>query len=147
VRKLASLVVGSLVIVVVYVVALPHTSGGPLLAMVLAYGTGIQVARLIWSGVKDSLVVWLIFLAVVLTATYTYLPHYPPPPGASRGGANVEPPPGYVEQPLPQGSTWRNFLSVPYADPIGFAFLLFWVVVFGAYIKVVWGGNRKGGTS
>ncbi len=141
-RALLSVLVGALVIVVVYVVALPLAGisvGGPLLVMALAYGTGIQVARLIWSGVKDSLVVWLIFLAVVLTVTYTYLPNYAPPPAASRGGANVEPPPGYVPQPLPAGNSWRNFLALPYADPMGFALIAFWIVVFAVYIKIVWG--------
>jgi hypothetical protein len=42
----------------------------------------------------------------------------------SRGGFNVEPPPGYVEQPLPESSWLMNFVSLPYADPMGYGLLL-----------------------
>ena len=42
----------------------------------------------------------------------------------SRGGPNVAPPPGYVEQPLPEPSRVMNFLSLPYADPGGYGLIL-----------------------
>jgi hypothetical protein len=61
----------------------------------------------------------------------------------SEGAANIEPPPRYVQQPLPEGSQWGRILAYPQGDPMGFAFIAFWVIVFGAYVTIVWGGKRR----
>ena len=42
----------------------------------------------------------------------------------SRGGANVEPPAGYVEQPLSDRWDWLDVFTYPRADPGGFVVLV-----------------------
>ncbi len=88
-----------------------------------------------------SVLVGALVIVVIYMVVYTPMAGISPPPGASRGAANVEPPPGYVQQPPPEGNPWQ-FLAFPIADPGGFAFLLFWVIVFGAYLTIVWGTKR-----
>jgi hypothetical protein len=61
----------------------------------------------------------------------------------SESGANIQPPPGYVPQPQPEGSQWGRMLAYPQGDPMGFVFIAFWVIVFGVYVTIVWGGKRR----
>jgi hypothetical protein len=106
-RALTSVLVGSLVIIAVYVLTyIPLAGisvGGPLLVIAIAYAAGFQVVRMIWPATKDSLAVWLLLLAVALAVSYTYISRYPgsPPPGASRGGPNIDPPSPLSPVPRP----------------------------------------------
>jgi hypothetical protein len=56
----------------------------------------------------------------------------------SRGGQNVEPPPGYVHQSAPPADRFdlSRALAYPFADPGGFAFVLFWIVAFGLFLAL-----------
>ena len=72
-KRLASVLIGALVIAIIFVVARPLSGvsgGGPLLLAAVALGAGVGAARVVRPAAKDDLLLWLVLLGVVIGATY-----------------------------------------------------------------------------